>query len=59
MRVTGPGMGTSSGGVDVEAGAPHPPLRGTFSRGEKVKTLRLVGDAMGNRDSPRFAILSL
>jgi hypothetical protein len=36
--------------VVVESGPPHPPLRGTFSRGEKVNTLRLVGDAMGNRD---------
>ena len=27
MRVTAPAWATSSGGVEVEAGAPHPPLR--------------------------------
>jgi hypothetical protein len=41
---------------------PHPPLRGTFSRGEKVNLnpLHLVGDAIGGtlRPSWTFAIHS-
>ena len=59
-----PRHGHVFGGVDREAESPHPPLRGTFSRGEKVNTLRIAGDALGNHDnvtsnpsSPSFSSL--